>query len=86
MRAEAYVAAKRGEAGSEFQKILDHPGLAQNEPIAALARLGLARAYAASKDTSQARAAYQSFLAMWKNADAELPILKRANLEYANLP
>jgi eukaryotic-like serine/threonine-protein kinase len=86
MRAEAYAAAKRGDAATEFQKILDHPGLAQNEPIAALAHLGLARAYAASNDTSQAKAAYQNFLTLWKNADADLPILKRANLEYAKLP
>jgi DNA-binding winged helix-turn-helix (wHTH) protein/tetratricopeptide (TPR) repeat protein len=85
MRAEAYLVAKRADAATEFQRILDHPGIAQNEPIAALARLGLARAYAASNDTSRARAAYENFLTLWTNADADLPILKRAKLEYAML-
>ena len=85
-RAEAYVAAKRSEAATEFQKILKHPGIAENETIAALAHLGLARAYAAAHDASQAKAAYQDFLTLWKDADVDLPILKQAKLEYANLP
>ena len=85
-RAEAYVAAKRSEAAAEYQKILEHPGIVQNEPIAVLAHLGLARAYAAAHDASQAKAAYQDFLILWKDADANLPILKQAKLEYANLP
>ncbi len=86
VRAEAYLAAKRGDAAAEFQKILDHPGLAQNEPIAALAHLGLARAYAASNDRGKARAAYRDFLALWKNADPDLPVLKAAAAEYSRLP
>jgi DNA-binding winged helix-turn-helix (wHTH) protein/Flp pilus assembly protein TadD len=85
-RAEAYVAAKRSEAAAEYQKILEHPGIVQNEPIAALAHLGLARAYAAAHDASRAKAAYQDFLTLWKDADADLPILKQAKSEYAKLP
>jgi hypothetical protein len=85
-RAEAYLAAKRSEAVTEFQKILEHPGIVQNEPIAVLAHLGVARAYAAAHDASQAKAAYRDFLNLWKDADADLPILKQAKLENANLP
>lgn len=85
VRADAYLAARRGEAVTEFQKILDHPGLAQNEPIGALARLGLARAYMISNDTEHARAAYRDFLQLWSNADEDLPVLKAARSEYAKL-
>jgi DNA-binding winged helix-turn-helix (wHTH) protein/tetratricopeptide (TPR) repeat protein len=85
LRAEAYVAAHRFEALAEFQKILDHPGIVQNEPIAALAQLGLARAYAAANDNGQAKAAYQNFLALWKDADKDLPLLRTARSEYARL-
>jgi predicted Zn-dependent protease len=85
LRAQAYAAANRPEAVAEFQKILDHPGIVQNELIAALAHLGLARAYAAANDNIQARAAYQEFLALWKGADQDLPILKSAELEQAKL-
>jgi DNA-binding winged helix-turn-helix (wHTH) protein/tetratricopeptide (TPR) repeat protein len=86
LRAEAYRAAKRSEAIAEFQKIIEHPGIAGNEPIAALAQLGVARAYAASNDSSHAKTTYQDFLSLWKNADSNLPILKLANLEYRKLP
>jgi len=86
LRAEAYSAARRSEAVTEFQKIVDHPGVAGNEPIAALAHLGIARAYAASNDSSHAKAAYQEFLTLWKNADSDLEILKSAKQEYRKLP
>jgi DNA-binding winged helix-turn-helix (wHTH) protein/tetratricopeptide (TPR) repeat protein len=86
LRAEAYRAAKRSEAATEFQKIVDHPGVVGNEPIAALAQLGLARAYAASNDGGHAKAAYQEFLSLWTNADADLQIFKSAKLEYGKLP
>ncbi len=86
LRGEAYVAAHQGVAAqAEFQKILDHPGIVQNEPIGALAHLGVARAYALSGDTAKARPAYQDFLALWKDADPDLPILKQAKSEYAKL-
>jgi hypothetical protein len=73
------------EAASEFQKILDHRGIVGNEPIGALAHLGLARAYALQADTAKARAAYQDFLTLWKDADPDIPVLKQAKAEYAKL-
>ena len=56
-----------------------------NSPIGALARLGLARAYAMQGDTAKAKTAYQDFLALWKDADSDIPILKQAKAEYAKL-
>jgi hypothetical protein len=72
-------------AVTEFQKILDHAGVVGNEPIGALAHLGLARAFALQGDNAKARAAYQDFLALWKGADPDIPILKEARSEYAKL-
>jgi hypothetical protein len=86
LRGEAYVAAHHGgAAAAEFQKILDHPGVVVNEPIGALAHLGLARADALSGDTFKAKTAYQDFFALWKDADPDIPILKEAKAEYAKL-
>src|ERR1700719_4410375 len=86
VRGEAYLAAHQGsEAAAEFQKILDHRGIVLNEPIGALARLQLGRAYALQGDTAKARAAYQDFLTLWKGADPDIPILKEAKAEYAKL-
>ena len=83
---EAYVAARQGSAAvAEFQKILGHPGVVQNEPIGALAHLGLARAYAISGDAAKAKGAYQDFLALWKDADPNIPIVKEVKAEYAKL-
>jgi hypothetical protein len=56
-----------------------------NGPIGALAHLGLGRAYALSGDTAKAKIAYQDFLVLWKDADADVPILKEAKSEYASL-
>jgi len=86
LRGEAYLAAHQGSAAAaEFQKILDHPGAVQNEPIGALAHLGLARAYALSGESVKSRTACQNFLAHWKDADPDIPILKEAKAEYAKL-
>jgi serine/threonine protein kinase/Flp pilus assembly protein TadD len=86
LRGVGYLAGKQGSAGAgEFQKILDHPGIVLNEPIGALAHLGLARADAISGETAKARAAYQDFFALWKDADPDVPILKEAKAEYAKL-
>jgi predicted Zn-dependent protease len=86
VRGEAYQAAHQGgEAAAEFQKILDHRGVVINEPIGALAHLGLARAYGLQGDTVKAKAAYQEFLTLWKDADPDIPILKQANAEFAKL-
>ncbi len=86
VRGEAYLAAHQGrEAAAEFQKILDHRGIVLNEPIGALAHLQLARAYSLQGNAAKARAAYQYFLTLWKDADSDVPILKQAKDEYAKL-
>jgi tetratricopeptide (TPR) repeat protein len=86
VRGEAYLAAREGtEAATEFQKILDHPGIVVNLPIAPLAHLGLARAYALQGDPDKAKTAYQDFLTLWKDADPDIPVLKQAKAESAKL-
>jgi tetratricopeptide (TPR) repeat protein len=86
LRGEAYLLLHDGKAAAaEFQKFIDHRGLVVNFPWGALARLGLARAYAMQGDTAKARAAYQDFLTLWKDADPDIPILKEAKAEYAKL-
>ena len=86
VRGEAYLAAHQGsEAAVEFQKILDHRGIVLNGPIGALAHLQIGRAYAVQGDTAKAKAAYQDFLTLWKDADPDIPILIAAKAEYANL-
>jgi len=82
----AYLAAHNGTAAAaEFQKFLDHRGLVVNFPLATLARVGLGRAYTLSGDKTKAKAAYQDFLNLWKDADSDIPILKEARAEYAKL-
>ncbi|MGB7553205.1 MAG: protein kinase [Candidatus Korobacteraceae bacterium] len=86
VRGEAYLAMDRGsEAAAEFQKVLDHRGVVMNGPIGALAHLGLARAYALQGDNVKARAKYQDFLSLWKDADPNIPVLGQAKAEYAKL-
>jgi tetratricopeptide (TPR) repeat protein len=86
VRGEVYLAAHRAsEAAAEFQKILDHSGIVVNEPISALAHLQIGRACAMQGDTAKAKAAYQDFLTLWKDADPDIPILKQAKAEYAKL-
>jgi eukaryotic-like serine/threonine-protein kinase len=86
LRGEAYLAAHKGaEAAAEFEKILEHRGVVWNAPISALAHLGLARAYLLQGDSAKARAAYQDFLTLWKDADPDISILKEAKAEYTRL-
>ncbi len=86
VRGEAYLAAHRApEAAAEFQKILDHPGIVVSDPIGALARLQLGRAYAQAGDPTKAISAYQDFLTLWNTADPGIPILQQAQAEYAKL-
>jgi serine/threonine protein kinase/tetratricopeptide (TPR) repeat protein len=86
VRAEAYRAMKQGkEAAAEYQKILDHRGIVINGPIGALAHLGLGRAYVLAGDSAKAKIAYQDFLALWQDADPDIPVLKEAKAEYATL-
>jgi eukaryotic-like serine/threonine-protein kinase len=86
LRGEAYLAEHQGESAlTEFQKIRDHYGVVGNEPIRSLAQLGMARAYAQSGDSTKAKIAYQDFLALWKDADPDIPLLTEAKAEYAKL-
>ena len=91
VRGQAYLALHDGKAAAaEFQKFIDHRGVALNFPWGALARLGLARAYALDAATDpaardKARTAYQNFLTLWKDADPDIPILKQAKAEYPKL-
>jgi len=87
VRGLAYLKARQGlEAASEFQKVLDHPGICQTAPECSLSHLQLGRARAISGDKAGARTAYQDFFALWKDADPDVPILKEAKAEYAKLP
>jgi len=86
VRGLAYLGAHRGgEAEAEFQKILNHRGIVFNSPIAALAHLQTGRAFLMQGDKEKARAAYQDFLRLWKDADADIPILIQAKAELTRL-
>jgi tetratricopeptide (TPR) repeat protein len=86
VRGRAYLLAKNGAAAAaEFQKMLDHRQIAWNFPLGALAHLGLARARAMSGDKAGAKIAYQDFFGIWKDADADIPVLQEAKSEYAKL-
>jgi hypothetical protein len=86
LRGEAYLLLHRWrDAELEFQKILDHPGIVIADPIGALANLQLGRAYASSGDHARAKGADEDFLKLWKNADPDIPIRKKARSEYAKL-
>jgi tetratricopeptide (TPR) repeat protein len=86
VRGEAFIASHRyAEAAAEFQKILAHRGIVGTDPIGALAHLQLGRVLALSGEKTKAKAAYDAFLALWKDADPAIPILKSAKAEYARL-
>ena len=79
------AARKPAEAAIEFEKIISHRGLVAEDPVDALARLQRARALSASGDLPGARAGYEDFLTLWKQADTDLPLLKQAQIEAAKL-
>ena len=86
VRGLAYLRAKDGvKAAAEFQKILDHRTIAPVSQLVPVSQLNLARAYVLEGDSAKARTAYQDFLAQWKDADPDIPILKEAKAEYAKL-
>jgi eukaryotic-like serine/threonine-protein kinase len=86
LRGQAYLALHNGvAAATEFQKVLDHPGIALNFPLSALAHLQLARAYVLAREPAKGRTAYQEFLTLWKDADQDIPILISAKSEFAKL-
>ena len=82
VRGEAYLAERHGaEAVAEFRKIVERRGVVSSDPIGALSRLQLGRAYRMAGDRARAQAAYDDFLALWKDADAGVPVLKEAKVE-----
>ena len=86
VRGQAFLAFKNGAAAeAEFRKILDHRGLVSACESGALARLGLAQGLLLQGKTPEAKAAYEDFLTLWKDADPEIPVLKQAKEEYAKL-
>jgi len=86
VRGQAYLRAGDGKAAeAEFRKLVDRRGSAANRPQRALALLGVARARALAGDLAGSRMAYQDFLALWKDADPEIPVLQQARAEYARL-
>ena len=86
VRGIAYLRAGAArEAVEEFQRILDHPGSAPESPLHALAHVQQARAYALAGDLAKARQGYQDFLALWKGADPDVPILQAARTEYERI-
>ena len=86
LRGQIELSAHNGSAAvTEFQKLLDHPGVVLNGITGALAHLQLGRAYALQGDTAKALVAYKDFLTLWKDADPDIPILKQAKAEYAKL-
>jgi tetratricopeptide (TPR) repeat protein len=86
VRGLAHLAAHQGpEAAAEFQKIIDGRNIVVSDPVGALARLQIGRAFVLSGDKTKAKTAYQDFLTLWKDADPDVPILKQAKTEFAKL-
>ena len=86
LRGMAYLRLNKGtEAATEFQKVIDHRGVAGTSIVATLAYLGMARACVMTNNVNGARKEYQDFFAIWKDADPDLPVLKQAQAEYAKL-
>jgi eukaryotic-like serine/threonine-protein kinase len=86
VRGEAFMALHQGlQAAAEFRKFLDHPGIVLADPAGAIARLELARALVMSGDDTKAATAYEDFLALWNDADPDIPLLKQARSEYRKL-
>jgi DNA-binding winged helix-turn-helix (wHTH) protein len=86
LRGLAYLRLKQGDlAAAEFRKVLDHSGVGAGFVTGALSVLQLARAQVLMHDEKAAQKSYEDFLALWKNADSDLPIYREAKAEYAVL-
>jgi tetratricopeptide (TPR) repeat protein len=86
LRGLAFLQVGQGQAAAtEFQKLVEHPGIAGNFVLAPLAHLQLGRAYAMKGDKVAARKLYQDFFALWKDANPDIPVFERAKAEYAKL-
>jgi tetratricopeptide (TPR) repeat protein len=87
VRGLAYLAVGQpGAAAGEFQRILDHRSIVLVDPLDAMARLELARAYTLAGDTEKARRVYEDLVALWRNADPDNSMLAQARAEHAKLP
>lgn len=93
-RGLAYLGMRKGsEAAAEFEKITDHKGANWGATWVhpnwgqyySLSYLGMARGFALAGDSVKAKKAFENFFALWQDADSDIPILKRAKAEYANL-
>ncbi|HEX4427223.1 MAG TPA: serine/threonine-protein kinase [Terriglobales bacterium] len=78
-------AGRGGDAAQAFQRVLDLKAYTWGDPLVSLSELGLARAYSLEGDKAHSRVAYQNFLAQWKDADADIPLLKDAKAEYSKV-
>jgi DNA-binding winged helix-turn-helix (wHTH) protein/Flp pilus assembly protein TadD len=86
IRGLAYLQLGEGRlAAAEFQKLVDHRGLVAMDVIGALAHLQMAKAQKMTGDEASARKWYEDFLALWKDADPDVPIYQQAKAEYARL-
>ena len=86
LRGQAYLQLKQGaQAAAEFQKIIDHRGWDVTSPLWPLAHLGLARAAMLQGDAAKAKQRYEEFFRLWKDADADLPVLMEAKKEYGQI-
>ncbi len=86
IRGLAYLELGDGQsAAAQFQKLIDNPGISVRHVIGPLARLQLGRAEKMMGDEAAARKAYETFLDLWKDADADLPVYRQAKTEYAKL-
>jgi DNA-binding winged helix-turn-helix (wHTH) protein/tetratricopeptide (TPR) repeat protein len=86
IRGQAYLLLGRGkESAAEFQRLIDYRGVTTNSPLAAVAHLKLGDAYVLQGDTVRARSEYEKFLNLWKDADSDIPMLKKAKAEFAKL-
>jgi tetratricopeptide (TPR) repeat protein len=85
-RGVAYKESGRfAEAVQDFQKILEWRALHGPNYMTPAAQLELGRVYQKQGDTAKARIAYQDFLAAWKDADPDVPLLLQAKAEYAKI-
>jgi eukaryotic-like serine/threonine-protein kinase len=87
VRGQAYLLAGDGaRAGEQFRNLIEHRGMVLNSPLAALAFLGRARAYALTQRPTDAGQSYRQFFLVWKDADPQTPVLRQARLEADRLP
>ena len=86
LRGAAYLAKRDGPAArAEFERVLQLRGVDPFAPILPMSQLGVARAWALEGDADKSRAAYDKLFELWRDGDADLPVLLRARAEYARV-